>query len=345
MHKPCASGLGLCLSTDCDPIRALPGAWSVHPKKVLVAIGVVAALLGSRAFAADLDSAPRVPQLKAATVAAPNWSGPYVGLGVGGRFSAVDANITSATAGGTAIPLPPVDPGTTNSFAFWEQNMGAMQYIDNIALRGSVYGGWNYQISPRYVVGVEADFALANERSVFHGSPYPANLQFGTPSAVPFGASFNDAFSVKTLWDGSARLRGGYLITPSTMFYLTGGVAVANIQASSGCSTVPTAAVSNCAPGNYFSGTLGPASITHSATKVGWTAGLGFDMWFWSNWVARVQYRYADFGFLSFGDSSGFNFTDTRTCTGCAAGNSPLNVSYNLRLMQHNFDFGIAYKF
>lgn len=318
-------------------------------KKILIAIAFIAMLPGSGAFASDLDQAlpPRVPQLKASAVSAPNWSGPYVGLGVGGRFSAVDANITSATVGTppTAIPLPAVDPGTTNPIAFWEQNQGAMQYIDNIALRGSLYAGWNFQVAPTYVVGIEADFALANERAVFHGSPYPANLQFGSPS-TPFGASPNDAFSVKTRWDGSARLRGGWLANPSTMFYLTGGIAWANLQASSGCSTVPTPNVSNCAPGNYFGGTLGPARIDHSGTRLGWTAGVGFDLWLWSNWVARVQYRYADFGFLSVGDSSAFNFSDTRTCSGCAsAANSPLNVAYQLRLMQHNFDFGLAYKF
>jgi outer membrane immunogenic protein len=128
------------------------------------------------------------------------------------------------------------------------------------------------------------------------------------------------------------------------MLYLTGGVAVASLQAVSGCATVPNPSVLNCGAGNYFGGTLGPASIAHSATKLGWTAGFGFDMWLWSNWVARVQYRYADFGFLSLGDASAFNFSDTRTCSGCGA-NGPLNVSYQLRLMQHNFDFGLAYKF
>jgi outer membrane immunogenic protein len=336
------------LSLEYCRVRALPGAWFGNHKKILIAIGVIAALLGSRAFAADLEQTPppRVPQLKAPMVAAPNWSGPYVGIGVGQRFSAVDANITSATVGTppTAIALPPVDPGSSVWWAFWEQNQGAMQYIDNIALRGSVYAGWNFQVSPAYVVGVEADFALANERSVFHGSPYPANLQFGTGN-LPFGATPNDAFSVKTTWDGSARLRGGWLVTPSALFYLTGGVAWAHLAASSGCSTYIVPNVVNCAPGNYYGGTLGPANIDHSATRIGWTAGVGVDMWFWSNWVARVQYRYADFGFLSVGDASAFNFSDTRTCTGCAAANTPVNVAYQLRLMQHNFDVGLAYKF
>jgi outer membrane immunogenic protein len=192
------------------------------------------------------------------------------------------------------------------------------------------------------VVGVEADFGYSNELSVLSGSPYATELQFGSPS-TPFGASANDTFGVRTTWDGSVRLRGGWLAAPSVMFYLTGGLAVAHLQATSTCSITPTPNVSNCAPGNYFSGTLGPAVITHSATQLGWTAGIGTDMWLWSHWVARAQYRYSDFGYLSPGV---FSFTDTRTCTGCpSAASSPLIVSSQLRLMQHLFEFGLAYKF
>ena len=68
-----------------------------------------------------------------------------------------------------------------------------MQYIDNIAIHARLYGGWNRQVARDWVVGVEADFAYANEIAVFHGSPYPANLLFGTPSIErPFGATYID---------------------------------------------------------------------------------------------------------------------------------------------------------
>ena len=63
-----------------------------------------------------------------------------------------------------------------------------MAYIDNIALRGGVYGGWNYQITADWVVGIEADFGWANETAISHGSAYPSNLLFGSPS-LPFGAT------------------------------------------------------------------------------------------------------------------------------------------------------------
>jgi outer membrane immunogenic protein len=305
------------------------------------AISVIAPLPGARA--ADL---PRPPPPVAVPVV-PSWSGPYLGLGLGVRANAVDANVESATVGTppVAIPLPPVSSGSGVALAFWQQNKGAHQYLDHIALRGAVYGGWNYQVAPAYVIGVEADFGIANELSVHGGSPYPVVLQFGTPT-TPFGASSNDTFGARTTWDASLRLRGGWLATPQVLFYLTGGLAVAHLKATSTCSTVPNPAIANCATDNYFGGTLGPAVISHSATKLGWTAGIGTDLWLWPNWVARVGYRYSDFGYLSLGDAGAFNFTDTRTCTGCPSpANSPLTVSYQLRLMQHHFEFGLAYKF
>ena len=300
-------------------------------KKILIGIAVIADLLGARALAADLEVG--APQL----VSYSNWSGPYIGVGVGARYNAVDGNVTSATVGTppAAIDLRPASPGYTNPLLFWGAQPGAMQYLDHIALGARIYGGWNFQVAATYVLGVEADFAYANETAVFHGSPYPANLLFGSPS-LPLGASPFDLFRVTTTWDGSARLRAGWLASPSVMLYLTVGVALAHLQAESTCSTEFTPNVSNCALGNYFSGTLGPAVITHSSTQLGWTAGSGIDFLLWSHWVLRAQYRFSDFGYPSGSGFRAFSFTDTRLCNGCSsATSSPLTVAYELPMMQH----------
>jgi len=315
-------------------VRAVAAACSDIMKKILIGIAVVAALPVARALAADLEGRAPLP------VPYSNWSGPYLGIGAGARYNAVDASVTSATVGTppVAIPLPTVSPGPTNP------RPGAMQFVDNIGFRTGIYGGWNFQVAPAYVVGAEGDFAYTKETAIFHGSPYPANLLFGSPN-LPFGASPNDQFRVTTSWDASARLRFGWLVTPSTMLYLTAGVALAHIEATSRCSEEPTPNVSNCAPGNYFSGTLGPAFITHAATKLGWTAGVGAETSFGPHWIARSQYRFSDFGYPS-SRFSAFSVTDMRACAGCpSAASSPLTVSYELPVMQHIFEFGIAYKF
>ena len=324
----------------------------ISPAPLKSAIGIVAvvALFGTSVQASDLPEAPSsapIPNVaevpRAAAVLTPNWTGPYIGLGFGLRYDAVDANVTSATVGTppTAIALPPAKTGS-GSFLHTAAppNMG---YIDNIALRGGLYGGWNYQITPIYVIGVEGNFGWAHESAVLHGSAYPTNLLFGSPS-LPFGATPQDSFRVTTDWDGSIALRGGVLLTPSTLFYMSGGLAWAHIQLTSTCSTTPTANVSNCAPGNYFSGTLGPANIQQSGTALGWTAAMGLEVRLWSNWIARGQYRFSGFDYPS--GSNAFTFSTTRTCTGCpSAASSPLNVSFQLPMMQHSFEFGIAYQF
>jgi outer membrane immunogenic protein len=60
--------------------------------------------------------------------------------------------------------------------------------------------------------------------------------------------------------------------------------------------------------------------------------------------VARAQYRFSDFGYPANGSTA--SFTDTRICTGCASAmSSPLTIAYQLPLMQHVYEFGVAYKF
>jgi outer membrane immunogenic protein len=296
------------------------------PLKSAIGIVAIVALFGTSVQAADLPVAPSSAPIPVLT---PTWTGPYIGLDLGMRYDAVDANVTSATIGTppTAIALP---PATAADF--------------NIALRGGIYGGWNYQITADWVAGIEADFGWANETANLHGSAYPTNLLFGSPS-LPFGATPQDIFRVTTTWDGSAVLRVGRLLTPSTLLYVSGGLAWAHIQVTSTCSTTPTANVSNCAPGNYFSGTLGPAIIEQSATALGWTGAIGLEYRLWSsNWVARGQYRFSGFDYPS--GSGAFTFATTRSCTGCpSAASSPLNVSFQLPMMQHLFEIGIAYKF
>ncbi len=336
------------------PVSALGLEFALpNMNRFRIAVTVVAALIGSRAFAADL-AAPLPPapapnlQFKAPPPppAAPSssWSGPYVGAGLSARYDAVDGDITSATIGTPPTPIPlPKQSAPLPAWEWWGNEPGAMQYIDNVAMSIGLYAGWNWQVWQSYVVGVEADFAYANETADFHGSPYPANLMFGTPS-LAFGATPADDFKVTTRWDGSVRVRGGWLATPALLLYFTAGLAWADISSVSRCATHETANVSNCAFDNFFGGTLGPYLIAHSALQLGWTVGFGIETLLWQHWVLRTQYRFADFGYPSAGPFSAFTATDVRTCTGCSAANTPMVVSYQLPLMEHSFEFGLAYK-
>lgn len=77
----------------------------------------------------------------------------------------------------------------------------------------------------------------------------------------------------KADWLGTARFRLGYAGWNNWLPYITAGGAFAGLKAD-----------------NSLSGT------TASKTQIGWTAGLGLEYAFRSNWSAKIEYLYADLG-------------------------------------------------
>src|SRR5262249_2735324 len=74
-----------------------------------------------------------------------------------------------------------------------------------------------------------------------------------------------DSFAVRTTWDASLRARLGFLATPATLLYATGGAAWLHEEVTSTCASNIGCVV------NGFS----PAVITKSATRFGLTLGGG----------------------------------------------------------------------
>ena len=200
--------------------------------------------------------------------------------------------------------------------------------LHGTAFKISPYLGYNWQVAPQWVVGVEGDFGFANRTSSFSGAPFPASV-VSTTSA--------DSFAVKTSWDASVRARVGFLVNPSFMLYLAGGPSWLRLELTSTCSTV---APSDCA-GSLGRNSMMPLVITQSATPLGWTIGGGGEARLWGNWFARGEYRYADYGTVS--------ATDVRNCpspcgfaTGAAATET---TAYSIHVHTHSALFGLAYKF
>ena len=94
------------------------------------------------------------------------------------------------------------------------------------------------------------------------------------------------------------------------LYYVTGGVAMADIDTS------------------YYYGNV---RQNFGDTATGWTLGMGVDWAFYPNWVARFEYRYADFGSYS----NGLNITWA----------NDVNPRLRHELTSQAFQFGIAYKF
>ncbi len=264
------------------------------------------------ASAADIEA--RSPVYKAPALVE-SWGGLYVGAGIGFRSSDSSVHVNSATDTSAPAGLHNmfVDPGCFVGFRCVTGNP-----LNGTAFRASPYIGYNWQIG-RIVLGAEGDFGFADQTTTLLGGAYPA-----TPFS--FGGAASNSFSVRTTWDASIRGRAGYLINPEILLYSTAGPSWIHLETTSNCSTLPSVDGA-CAPGGFA-----PANITDTQTKLGYTVGAGIEAMLWSNWIARAEYRFADYGRIS--------NTDVRT-----AATGVQTVNYDTKLQTHTATFGLAYKF
>jgi outer membrane immunogenic protein len=190
------------------------------------------------------------------------WTGWYLGGSAGARF-----NKDTWTGTGFEIPvLPALFSGRDNPHDF-----------NSTSARFGLYGGYNWRVQQMWVVGVEADIAWTNSRKTSAS---------GIPGLV---TATTDSVGVKDGWDGGLRARLGYLITPSTLLFGTGGVSWMNSEASVSCGG--TIITSLCTGSNIA--TL--RTDTVSKTMVGWTVGGGAETVVMRNWLLRGEYRYTGY--------------------------------------------------
>jgi outer membrane immunogenic protein len=286
-------------------IRLMPGTGRATALLISVGGALLAACPGSAAQAADLPPAPIVKAPIAA--AAPSWTGFYAGLGFGTRSSVSDPTVT-----GVSSSLFPTTLSTYCNRFVTTGGCVTSEPLNDTALRVSPYAGFNWQISPMWVVGVEGDFGFANKSTTLAGVQYPVTLFNEGPAA--------DSFSVKTTWDASLRARLGILVDPWLLLYVAGGPTWMHIESTANCSTCVLPA------------DLQPGVISHSTNKLGWTIGGGAEAMLSGNWLVRGEYRYADYGVI--GNS------DVRAdAIGTAL------VSYDLHAKTHTATLGVAYRF
>jgi len=127
---------------------------------------------------------------------------------------------------------------------------------------GAIYGGYlgcNLQNS-NFVYGIEGDF------SGIGGS----GASRGFAGVVSTGVATS-----KAEWLSTIRGRAGVAVDRA-LFYLTGGVAFADIKNSFVVTGFPEVSASN--------------------TRVGWTVGGGAEYMFTPNWIGRLEFLYADLG-------------------------------------------------
>lgn len=209
----------------------------------------VAAVASTFAFAADLP--PALPASAPQMVPAYDWSGFYIGGNVGGAWDR--RTVTTNNIANGVVPL-----GTGSG--------------SHSSVTGGGQAGFNYALSPSWIVGLEADVL-------------GAALDGTTPVLVtPTGS--NQHHNTLDLF-GTVRGRAGYAIN-NVLLYGTGGFAWADEKITRTQLT-----------GTFANATAGVAE-TATATGTGWAAGAGIEWAFAQNWTTRAEYLHLDLGTQSF---------------------------------------------
>jgi outer membrane immunogenic protein len=248
-------------------------------KKTLLA-GLALGALIAPAMAADMAPAPYYP----APIPVPvvwSWTGLYIGANLGWAGSSNNLTNTGTDTG---------TGGLGSALA-----AGFIPGIVGVSHNGFIGGGqigYNWQLGPFWVAGIEADFDGLGNNSNTSVFAFPGNLV----GAVPFTTTFTSGLD--TL--GTVRARLGWLWTPALLAYATGGFAYGDTKIGSSF-TCPT-----CAP---------PAAvaISTSNTATGWTIGAGLEWRFAPAWSVKAEYLYVDLGSRS--DTITYNYGPTSTLT------------------------------
>jgi outer membrane immunogenic protein len=242
----------------------------------------VAAVIGAVLAAAPAlaDEAPAVAKpvrhveraaasVRAAPAAAqPSWTGAQGGGQGGVSNMAQGFAEPGARLFPSSCPFAPTGYCSETPFSFSGNRTGAT---------GGGFLGYRMQFGT-FVGGVEGDI---NAQSM-------SNSYASSDSNAFRSETFNG--SVKQGWDSSIRGRAGFLVTPWTLVYGTGGVAFGSVSGSFGYSAYEV---------DHLCGFVCASSVgagSWSTTRSGLTGGAGIETLITQSLTLRLEYRYTDFG-------------------------------------------------
>ncbi len=243
--------------------------------------------------------------VKAPVGPAYSWTGFYAGLNFG--YGVSDNKMSSSS----VVVLP-----TSGEFG------NVSSSTDSIDPRGVIGGaqiGYNWQLGPSWLIGVETDFQGAGQKDSFTSSILA--------NAGGVAQATTTTTQNKVDWFGTVRARTGAVVG-NTLLYATGGFAYGRVEASQTISRVPGAAGS----GSYTG--FGAAS----GTKGGWTIGAGAETKLAGNWTAKLEYLYVDLGSLQ------NNYSNVLT-SGGAIGSALTNYTTSTQFHDHIIRAGVNYAF
>ncbi|MEI9803325.1 MAG: outer membrane beta-barrel protein [Pseudolabrys sp.] len=218
-----------------------------------VAVGSLALVQG--ASAADMPRKAPVP-----AVAIDPWSGWYIGLHAG--LAQQNSNFTQTGEG--EWPFFPVESAL--------QTGSGTGKGSKAGFIGGGQIGVNSWLTKKWIWGIEADFSgLSGTASHSNGAFFPTLPATGTTMV-----------DSRVTWLATIRPRVGTLVNDSTLVYVTGGLAIAQVKGSS--RTVDL---------NFPVPTLRDTSVGNGSTVVpGWALGGGAEWKVGGPWSVKAEYLY-----------------------------------------------------
>ncbi len=203
-----------------------------------------------------------------------NWTGFYAGANLGAGWNATEQR--TGVQNHTGLGNDGAPQGTAGFTTAWVTDFGS-----RAGFTGGLTAGYNHQISPILVLGIETDFQFAD----FRGD---GNATTNVPPLVNNIVAHNGSIAASQSVDWFGTVRGRIGITspvPSYMFYATGGLAYGYTKSRfSMFDSFPSR-------GALFAG----ASAANSV-DVGWTAGAGVEWAMTSKWSVKGEWLYVDLG-------------------------------------------------
>jgi high affinity Mn2+ porin len=189
-----------------------------------------------------------------------DWTGFYAGGHIG--YAAGSSNWSAMQTGAVA----PVLTGSLDLFNSFDAFKGTGSYFEGFQ------AGYNYMLPSRQLFGIEAD------------ASFPSNISgASTLSSAAAGAA---SYAEQVEWSGTLRGRIGYA-PGHWLFYATGGVAWTFDQFTR-----------TQIAGAPIGGTAVPGQVENlfMVPRVGGAAGAGIEYALPSNWTARLEYLFIDYG-------------------------------------------------
>ncbi|MBN8940831.1 MAG: porin family protein [Rhizobiales bacterium] len=219
-------------------------------RTILASVSLLALSVGSQA--ADLG----VPRMPVAVMAQSyNWTGAYAGAlaGVGIGFNHwTDVN-------------------------GWYNTAGQSYNSSPVGIALGLFAGYNWQVSPNFLVGVEAD------------------ITYNTASGRAFVATEPAYVTARSNFAGSLRARAG-VVVDRALFYVTGGLALGN-------------------PSQRWVEASG-AAWKADGFRAGYVVGVGTEYMVSTQWTVRLEALYYDFGNRTATDVTPAGTTDFGNTTG-----------------------------